>query len=264
MSDPIIKELRESAGIVALAVLALVFIDVESTGGAFSQYLSTPFWQGNTGLRFGIPFVSSQTTNWISFVAAGLAVALGLKQTTRELSQGTYYFLLQRPLPRNRIFCVKLAVGTALVWGLLAGWGFSVVGEIFWPRNRTQERLKITTEGVPLIRSMTLLPNSSMYGPRTYRTIDGQLATLKEVELLNETDLQAPVEPPGMWYDPVAWRNRIAGINDLGKPPVGWYLIGDDRPSGHALLAGYDMKTKQLVGYLGRNGFLASLPPEEE
>ncbi|MEO2049665.1 MAG: hypothetical protein ABGX16_24160 [Pirellulales bacterium] len=46
----IIKELRESAGIAALAVLALVFIYVESTGHHPLLSLSNWFLNWNTGL----------------------------------------------------------------------------------------------------------------------------------------------------------------------------------------------------------------------
>jgi hypothetical protein len=111
----IVKELRESAGIVALAVLVLGFIYLESTGRQFSKHLSTGFWEWNTGLDYGIPFVSRGAVGLVSFVAACFAVALGLKQTIRELSQGTYCFMLQRPMDRNPIFGVKLAVGVSLL-----------------------------------------------------------------------------------------------------------------------------------------------------
>jgi hypothetical protein len=120
----IIKELRESAGIVALAVLALVFIYLESTGRHLLQSLSNWFMNWNTGLDTGIPFVSSPTAGWVFWVAAGLALALGLKQTTRELSQGNYYFLLRHPMPRTRIFLIKLAVGAALL--------LSITGAMFF------------------------------------------------------------------------------------------------------------------------------------
>src|SRR4029079_19201373 len=39
----------------------------------------------------------------------------GLRQTAWELGQGTYFFLLHRPLPRTRVFALKLFVGGILV-----------------------------------------------------------------------------------------------------------------------------------------------------
>ncbi len=116
----IIKELRESAGIATLAVLALVFIYAESTGHNLAQHILPLGWGRNiTGLGSGIPFVPTPTRGWVLTVATCLAIALGLKQTTRELSQSTYYFLLQRPMDRNRIFGVKLAVGAALLLSIV-------------------------------------------------------------------------------------------------------------------------------------------------
>jgi hypothetical protein len=113
----IIKELRESAGIVALAVLVLVLVYVESTGGLFSRYLGHELMVLNTRMSLTIPFAGSmdQTANSIAMVAAGLAIALGLKQSVRELAHGSYLFLLHRPMARKQIFGLKLAVGMALL-----------------------------------------------------------------------------------------------------------------------------------------------------
>ncbi len=157
-----------------------------------------------------------------------------------------------------------VAIGIALVWGMLAGWGCSTVEEILWPRNNVHENIAITNEGTPLIGSMTLLPHRRIYDPRTYRTFDGQPVTVPRGEFLVESSLPAPTKPPGLWHGPVEWRNRIAGISDLGQPPIGWYLIRDNQPSGQAYLVGYDQKSNQLVGYIGRKGFCSSLPAREE
>lgn len=108
----IVKELRESAGYAVLAALVLAFVYFESTGRPLARHL---FSAWDTGLDRGIPFVSDPTCGWGLMVAASLAIVLGLKQTTREFSHGTYYFLLQRPMDRNRIFGIKLAVGSALL-----------------------------------------------------------------------------------------------------------------------------------------------------
>jgi hypothetical protein len=43
-----------------------------------------------------------------------LAIALGLRQTAWELGQGTYFFLLHRPIRRARIFALKLLIGGGL------------------------------------------------------------------------------------------------------------------------------------------------------
>ena len=99
----VIKELRESAGIVALAVLGAIYMLGELT--------ATPVVPWQSRRLYMYPFVN----DWLSFdfwfVAGGLAIALGLRQTAWELGQGTYFFLLHRPIRRSRIFALKLLIG---------------------------------------------------------------------------------------------------------------------------------------------------------
>src|SRR5687767_1606554 len=92
-----IKELRESAGIIALAVLAAAYVLANLTG---VRLIPLPFTQTSGGL----PFVSDGFTFPFTLAIGGLAVALGLKQSALEAGQGTYYFLLHRPATRKFIF----------------------------------------------------------------------------------------------------------------------------------------------------------------
>ncbi len=106
----IVKELREAAGLVVLAVLAMALVLAMLTGFPILPWYSTriihyPFLQDS--LRFNF---------WL--VAGGLAATLGLKQSAWELGKGTYHYLLHRPLSRHHIFGIKLAVGGGLVMGL--------------------------------------------------------------------------------------------------------------------------------------------------
>lgn len=109
----VIKELRESAGIVALAVLGAIYM--------FGELTATPVvpWQGGSTSTY--PFVGDWLGFYYCIVVGGLAVALGLRQAAWELGQGTYFFLLHRPLPRKRVFALKLLVGgiLALTFGAL-------------------------------------------------------------------------------------------------------------------------------------------------
>jgi hypothetical protein len=100
------KELREAAGLVALAVLGALY--------ALGELTATPVvpWQGNT--LYAYPFVGDSLYFYIWLVAGGLAIALGLRQTAWELGQGTYSFLLHRPVRRSRIFGLKLLIGGSL------------------------------------------------------------------------------------------------------------------------------------------------------
>ncbi len=109
----VIKELRESVGLVALAVIGAVYM--------FGELTATPVvpWQSST--LYSYPFVGDWLGFYFCIVVSGLAIALGLRQTAWELGQGTYLFLLHRPLPRERVFTVKLFVGgaIALTFGVL-------------------------------------------------------------------------------------------------------------------------------------------------
>ena len=106
----VIKELRESAGLVVLAGLALLNALSELAG------LRLLPWNATSLQRY--PFVYDQLSFYLWLYVGGLAVAIGLRQTAWELGQGTYLFLLHRPVSRGQVFLSKLAVG--LAWVLVA------------------------------------------------------------------------------------------------------------------------------------------------
>ena len=103
----VIKELRESAGIVALACLGAAY--------ALAELTATPLVPWQSSRLYHYPFVSDSLSFYFALVAGGLATALGLKQTAWELVQGTTYFLFHRPVSRWRIVSYKLTIGAALL-----------------------------------------------------------------------------------------------------------------------------------------------------
>src|SRR5262245_39462878 len=103
----IVKELREAAGIVALAALGAVY--------ALAGLTATPLLPWQSPRLYHYPFIYDTLSFYFAVVAGGLAIALGLKQTAWELAQGTAYFLLHRPISRAKIFGYKLWIGAALV-----------------------------------------------------------------------------------------------------------------------------------------------------
>ena len=107
----VIKELRESVGVFALAA----FVAIVAIGGLMG-YSVIPIFQ--FGSSNGIPFVSDSVEFSLRVVIGGLALALGLKQASWEFAHNTYYFLLHRPIDRSRIFWIKLAIGAVLLFGL--------------------------------------------------------------------------------------------------------------------------------------------------
>ena len=109
-----IKELRESAGLLALAVLAVGYALAELTG--------TPLLPGWRSEVNALPFVSDELWFYLWAIGGGLAILLGLKQTAWEAMRGTFQFLLHRPLPRANIFWFKIAFGLLVMQGLTAAW----------------------------------------------------------------------------------------------------------------------------------------------
>jgi hypothetical protein len=109
----VIKELRESAGILAVGLLALAYVLADLTGVRLLPFQSgqpTPY-----------PFVYDQVTIYLWVAAGAMAVLLGFKQSAWELWQGTYFFLLHRPTCRRTVFGIKLAVGLAALLLLVGG-----------------------------------------------------------------------------------------------------------------------------------------------
>ncbi len=104
----VIKELRESLGIVALAAFAAVCALVSLTGVSL---LPTSYSQES----YAIPFVSDAFTTYLAYVIGALAIALGFKQSAWEFTHNTYHFLLHRPVRRPLVFWAKLAVGCVLI-----------------------------------------------------------------------------------------------------------------------------------------------------
>lgn len=104
------KELRESAGLIAVALLAAFYYLAELTG--------TPLLPWQSGQLITLPFVSDNLSSTLWLVGGGLAILLGLKQTAWEEGFGTYYFLLHRPVERWQVFTLKLATGITLVLGI--------------------------------------------------------------------------------------------------------------------------------------------------
>jgi hypothetical protein len=102
-----IKELRESAGIVACAALAVAYILAPMTGIRLFPSII------NSGT--GLPFISGGFDKLFIVVFAAVAIALGLKQAAGEGRRDTYYFLLHRPATRRFIFGTKLGVGAAIL-----------------------------------------------------------------------------------------------------------------------------------------------------
>jgi hypothetical protein len=97
------KELRESGGILLLALVAFLFI---ATANMNIEFLP---WSGENAF----PLYGQDFFIGFGWIAAILAITLGLKQSLGEAIHGTYPFLFHRPVGRGWLLGMKLAVGLA-------------------------------------------------------------------------------------------------------------------------------------------------------
>jgi hypothetical protein len=105
------KELRELAPLILLAALAQIHFLSLAMGVSLVPLLPMFF---ALSPQHPIPFVSDLTCTWMLIVAGLLACGIGLWQTMREGSAGTYLFLLHRPRRREVIFAAKLTIGVTV------------------------------------------------------------------------------------------------------------------------------------------------------
>jgi hypothetical protein len=84
------------------------------------------------------------------------------------------------------------------------------------------------------------------------RTLDGQPLEAKYV-LVSGT-LPGPIHLEASTPDS-NWASRISVWKDTQTPPERWYFIHDGQAQGHAWFEGFNTRTEQRIGFLGRNGF---------
>lgn len=100
------KELREVFGIAAAALGCYLALVASLMGAKVFDWVL----RASTGTD-EVPFTGNEFTLWFLLVSVVFAVALGFRQSAWESAQGTYLFLLHRPLSRDRIFLAKLLTG---------------------------------------------------------------------------------------------------------------------------------------------------------
>ena len=140
-----IKELRETAGIALIGLLAGFYVLGGLTG------LPLP----PINAQYLIPFVSPGSIFPFLLIGVALAVALGLWQTVGELFHNTFLFLLHRPARREMMLAVKLLSG--LIWFVL-GMAIPVFLYAWWaatPGNHASPFEWAMT--LPVLKTMAVL-----------------------------------------------------------------------------------------------------------
>ncbi|HEV8058256.1 MAG TPA: hypothetical protein VGP68_00155 [Gemmataceae bacterium] len=104
-----LKELRELRGIAAVALVAYLILAARMMGvKAFDWVPGMP-----QNMEYP-PFLSGEFLSFFSLLAGLFAIALGFRQSAWESSQGTYLYLLHRPISRQAVFFTKLATGAGV------------------------------------------------------------------------------------------------------------------------------------------------------
>jgi ABC-type transport system involved in multi-copper enzyme maturation permease subunit len=125
-----LKELRELRGIIAFALVAYLILVARMIGVKAFDFLP-----GLPQDMESVPFLSGEFLSYFMVLAALFAMALGFRQSAWESSQGTYLFLLHKPVARQAIFATKLAVGVLVFLGCSAipialyGWWAATPGQ---------------------------------------------------------------------------------------------------------------------------------------
>lgn len=125
------KELREHWWMGLLAALFISNLVVVRMGVEFNEYvLRIERPRNELGvLIVPVPFTDQSLQHCVAFTAAALGLALGLWQTLSESVQGTWLYLLHRPIERRSILLSKLASG---LFVLLPSTGLPLLVYLLW------------------------------------------------------------------------------------------------------------------------------------
>jgi hypothetical protein len=176
----VVKELRESAGLVVLAVLGMAY--------ALADLTATPLTPWQSRWLYSYPVVADSLEFYFWIVAGGLAIAVGLRQTAWELNQGTYFFLLHRPLSRRRIFALKLLVGGTIVMLLASAmiaiyvWWAATPGHFaapfYWTMTEPAWQLLVSLPPLYLGAFLAGIRPGRWFGSRLVPLVAGLLAAI--------------------------------------------------------------------------------------
>jgi hypothetical protein len=98
------KEIRETLGVVAIGLVALLIIPASRSAYNPIRGLVADYY-------YHIPFASDSFNSRLAMVGFAFAVALGFWQAIGDFRGDAQLFVLHRPVSRRRIYAVKLAVG---------------------------------------------------------------------------------------------------------------------------------------------------------
>ncbi|MDX1965629.1 MAG: hypothetical protein SFV23_00535 [Planctomycetaceae bacterium] len=168
------------------------------------------------------------------------------------------------PLSSGLLFAF-LTVGYALVHLMVGLWCGSLLEPIL-TKEAVSEHVQWTKSGDMIVQRSVRPAGSIQYSQVTYNTLDGVELPASEIQ----SQFTTPVGI-GTWWssttpptvDVVPWSKRIQSLHDRGTPPAFWYLIAPATDHSDFYLVGYDVNSRQKIGYLGVQGFSLQEPARD-
>lgn len=102
------KELHDCAGVAVVGGVLFAVLLARQIGLAFD-------FPPRLTVRFTIPFIGDEFYRYFVLISVALTVAMAVRQVSWEIHERTCGWLLLRPLQREAIFGVKLAIGCVVL-----------------------------------------------------------------------------------------------------------------------------------------------------
>jgi hypothetical protein len=148
-----------------------------------------------------------------------------------------------------------IAAGFQVVWFIVLMIGYETITSA-WPTQLLGQIL-VSPDGAVIVQDR--LPTGLRH-----RTPAGEPVPVRETAIwLQAAYLTAPLDE--RWRNTTLhWRSRTVQFSVARPPATDWFFVHGPVNEGPGYFVGYDVASKSLVGYLGRRGFRAALPPQEE
>ncbi len=190
--------------------------------------------------------------------------------------------LKSKAIVRWLLGCV-LCFGGAMVWSLVAMWSAKWLERTLnaMPTNAEYHSILLRDHAEPIVHMQRVVNERQAITHHVgFTTLDGQPVSLEPgaEHLITSKNVSAYlfnfpqyfsssgestrliIDSFGPW--PWSQRTSYFGVTgQQGQHALSWFFLWPDHPGGTGYWVGYDIVTKRRVGYLGKSGLTASIPP---
>jgi hypothetical protein len=165
--------------------------------------------------------------------------------------------LKRKAILRPLALAFVLASGFAIVFSILVGWLVSVWEE-WYGKSYVTEFTEVREGGQPLIRR-TVVDRGRRHD--SYLTLD-RVEAHPSNDRPTGAALMVPHEREFGEFPLSAWSRVRFFSGDLREDS--WYFVHDGLRDGHGYFVGFNTDTKLRVGFIGRRGFSAERPAQDD